>query len=223
MEWVGHHSLIKDPGLLIFHTALFRHFNWPATAQVIGLRARWNPEKVLAALAAMKEAKQQMYTGAYMVTGQSNPKYLAGVEALTRIWKEKKFLGHAIKRENSIEAATKYMSTYRCFGMFVGYEIATDLTYFPLLANAMDKGTWANPGPGAVRGLNRIYNRPLNERLPIAEAIDEMVALHKKLTKIWKGERLSLREIEHSLCEFDKYRRIEKGEGRTKSKYDGKG
>jgi hypothetical protein len=28
-----------------------------------------------------------------------------------------------------------------------------------------------------------------------------------------------MREIEHSLCEFDKYMRVKRGEGRPRSKY----
>ena len=31
-----------------------------------------------------------------------------------------------------------------------------------------------------------------------------------------------LREVEHSLCEMDKYQRVMRGEGRPKSRYNGK-
>lgn len=44
-------------------------------------------------------------------------------------------------------------------GPFHAYEVVSDLRHTALLDHAPDILTWANPGPGAQRGLNRIHNR----------------------------------------------------------------
>jgi hypothetical protein len=81
--------------------------------------------------------------------------------------------------------------------------------------------TWANAGPGAIRGLNRLYDRPLKTQ-PHPEATRcEMMELLKAI-KWPKGAAwpaLEMRDIEHSLCEYDKWKRVHLGEGTPRSKY----
>jgi hypothetical protein len=43
-------------------------------------------------------------------------------------------------------------------GPFLAYEIVTDLRFTALLENAPDIMTWANPGPGAKRGITRLLD-----------------------------------------------------------------
>ena len=47
----------------------------------------------------------------------------------------------------------------------MSYEVVTDLNYTPVLNNAVDRFSWANAGPGAKRGLNRIWDRPLTKSM----------------------------------------------------------
>ena len=80
-----------------------------------------------------------------------------------------------------------------------------------------------------MRGLNRLTGRPLDFCQRSHNWCNEMIALydiavHNLPTNITFRNDLpyELREIEGGLCEFDKYSRIYKGEGRTRSiyKYD---
>ncbi len=101
------------------------------------------------------------------------------------------------------------------FGPFLAYEVVTDLTHTHYLCHAPDLDTFANAGPGAVRGLNRLAGRPLDATLEPAEALREMRALLRQAGRKLPPSfpTVHLREIEHSLCEFDKYERVRLGQG----------
>jgi phosphoenolpyruvate carboxylase len=72
--------------------------------------------------------------------------------------------------------------------------------------------TWANPGPGAKRGLNRVFGREVSESLTSFQANEEMQNLLRICKEALYHEDpmfadLEMRDIEHSLCETDKYLR----------------
>jgi hypothetical protein len=109
---------------------------------------------------------------------------------------------------------------YTGFGGFMAYEVACDLRYTRYLKSAPDLRTWAHAGPGAKRGLNRLLGKGAKERpfLSDAAAAESMCWLLGKIDAAWPhAPALELREIEHSLCEFDKYERARLGEGRPRS------
>ena len=117
------------------------------------------------------------------------------------------------------------MATYRGWGGggFMSYEVVTDLNHTTVLDKAEDRFTWANAGPGAVRGLNRIHGRELNKSLNQKQANEEMFDLLQLavpcITSDIKKETVDMRTIEHSLCEWDKYERVRLGQGTPRSKY----
>ena len=83
---------------------------------------------------------------------------------------------------------------------------------------ASDINTWANAGPGAMRGLNRMKNRDLNYTSKKHDWCLEM----RELLVLACGKYsldFELREIEHSLCEYDKYERVRLKQGSPRSKY----
>ena len=83
----------------------------------------------------------------------------------------------------------------------MAYEVVTDLNYTKILQNVDDKMTWANAGPGAVRGLNRIYNRSLNKSLNQDQANIEMrellhlVSQHEHTLKDTPIKNIDMRTI----------------------------
>lgn len=105
----------------------------------------------------------------------------------------------------------------------MSYEVVTDLNHTPVLSSAEDRYRWANAGPGAVRGLNRILGLPLKKGMGQPMANDYMTKLlstapfyiqpHVPLKEV------DMRTIEHSLCEWDKYERVRLGQGRPRSIY----
>lgn len=104
-------------------------------------------------------------------------------------------------------------------GKFIAYEIVCDLRFRPEFGKATDAMTWANVGPGAYRGLLRLGLDPsvaeMLRLLDLAHSEESMVS-GVILQSKWPFE---FREIEHNLCEFDKYERTRTGIGRPKEKY----
>ena len=97
------------------------------------------------------------------------------------------------------------------------YPIDLDKVADALLEAYKDIMTWANPGPGAMRGLNRIFGRPLDSKQKKPLFIQEMRELLALLNNT--PLPLEMRDIEHCLCEFDKYERTRLGQGRPRSRY----
>jgi len=106
-------------------------------------------------------------------------------------------------------------------GGFMAYELVSDLRHTPVLRDATDINTWANAGPGAKRGLNRVFGRPLKFASSKHGWNEEMKKLLLKVNALKHSyvPTLEMREIEHSLCEFDKYERVKNGEGKPRSIY----
>ncbi|MDI9335929.1 MAG: putative DNA base hypermodification protein, partial [Gammaproteobacteria bacterium] len=118
------------------------------------------------------------------------------------------------------------LSQYQGWGGFMSYEVATDMRWTRYLCQASDICTYANPGPGAKRGLNRLSGRPIEFLPTIQQAIHEMNLVYQQVLKSWPSPSedwpaLEMREIEHSLCEFDKYQRVKNHQGKTRSKFPG--
>jgi len=134
-------------------------------------------------------------------------------------------------RPIKMEDAWDWMRQFPYQGRFTAYEIVCDLRYTALLERAPDINTWANAGPGAIRGLARLHDRFVpNEEKPsrlAAEArvsneqmLEEMCELlvHAHSNHYWpqKWPAWEMREVEHTLCEWDKYERARLGQGKPK-------
>jgi hypothetical protein len=111
-------------------------------------------------------------------------------------------------------------------GPFTAYEVICDMRYQKgMLTAAPDKMTWANLGPGARRGINRLVHGSKDKKA--FRKNEEYVEFMRELLKAspeYLGEHvppLEMREIEHSLCEWDKWVRVHNGEGRPRSLYRG--
>jgi len=117
---------------------------------------------------------------------------------------------------------------------FMAYEYATDFTYSKRYFSnpPKDEMTYGNFTIGSLRGLKRLlgYNPP--ERAPFNKLKDdELKYLTINLLHIWNDYNLlnntgvplcKMREVEHWLCEYDKYMRIKlKETNRLKQRYKG--
>jgi hypothetical protein len=196
----------------------------------------WTPGRpdfktMTAILEARRQAGLQVETGAYMIRAESNrdAEWYAWTKQryiIERVcggmWDRREMLLLPALRE-SIEAATSALMTQYGCGGFMAYEIATDLRHCPgWLDRAPDIMTWANPGPGAMRGLNRLHGRPVRRPRPsLKQAVAEMREL-LEMSPLYLAAHvppLEMRDIEHSLCEMDKWLRVRAGEGRPRSKF----
>lgn len=221
------HLKDEDQATLLFNIMKYRFFNWPPTFYALGgYSDAWNEKVAKKLLKEMKKRGDQIFTGAYIITnsGKKRPKTDIICEALTAAWNRREtFVEYACK-VNTLEMMCEALQVLPTVGKFIAYEIVTDLRHTRMLDTARDVFTWANPGPGAKRGLNRLHNREVKRAVKDTTCVTEMrelleVANKKKHKHVPK---LEMRDIEHSLCEFDKYMRVKQDEGRPRSKYNPK-
>ena len=221
--------LRNDPKVLMA-TVIFRWFNLIETGRTLlehNLLFDWNREK------AIQEITKQpkWITGSYIIKTPNRMDKVTGVaECVSHMWRDKDFiidtLEYALETGNSsLKDTWILLKDYPYMGPFMAYEVVTDLRHTYLLEKAHDITKWANAGPGAMRGLNRLTGRdlkfckrshPWNEEM---QELWELATTERLLGSIFGGGSsggFEMREVEGGLCEFDKYSRIFKGQGRTR-------
>lgn len=233
--WVRQHirEPFKDHPALWHMLLTARFINWPETLGDLlsPVNACWYPggefqwDAVVRVLDARSKSGAQVWTNAYTVStnGRAMPKPLYIVrEVLQTAWLNQLAIEPAA--HSTLQTFCSTAQQIDGIGGFMAYEVACDLRWCPgWLDKAADIHTWANTGPGAKRGLNRLYGRPLEKSIPDKQAVDEMRHL-LDLAPIYLEEHmpeLEMRDIEHSLCETDKYLRVQNGEGKPRSSYPG--
>ena len=240
---------------LWFMLAIARYINWPDTLRHLMDDAEpgtwpseegFDPSKITKALEEYAVAGNKVYTGAYMIRAESDPskewyswskhRYIAEI-VLGRLWEDRAAFTEVLegKRQATLEQVWNVFQQHRYIGWgpFMAYEVVTDLRHTRYLKDALDIYTWANAGPGAIRGLNRLYGRNLEAKPHPRQTNEEMHTLMQDLNRYDEpgfnatfGEpngytpRFEMRDIEHTLCEHDKYQRVANGEGKMRSKYD---
>jgi hypothetical protein len=235
-KWFREH--MRDPlshlSNVVFATICFRWFNRIETGEILlkhDLHANWDPELAWDVL----KDQHPLVTGAFMVktTIGVSPKLKALIELLTNVWVGRSALLLQWDKR-SLMRSWELLLGFPYLGKFMAYEMVTDLRHTDMLANANDICEWANPGPGALRGAGRVvYNDPTHFKGTVAdyEEVGEIMRFlllcskqgHHWPTGLSSGQHewpaWEMREVEHTLCEFDKYERSRLGEGRLKRKY----
>ena len=227
-RWFREHirEPMKNSPDVFMATVIFRWFNWIPTGRTLiehGLLKRWDRKK------AIEEITKQpkWITGAYIIKTPNGMDKVTGVaECISHMWQDREYLAKEIVKTKSLEDTWILLRDYPYMGPFMAYEVVTDLRHTYLLEDAEDVLTWANAGPGAMRGLNRLTGRELGYSKRSHDWVGEMQELYKIVQTRLPAHilqrndmRYEMREIEGGLCEFDKYSRIVKGEGRTRSIY----
>jgi hypothetical protein len=231
-QWFRRHMRdhVKNSTDAVFTTICFRWFNRISTGEVLlehNLHHRWDGKKARRVLADCKP----LVTAAYMVKSPIgvNPKLEGLAQCLDTVWS----LREALLSQwdyTSLENSWCLLLQLPYIGPFMAYEIVTDLRHTIMLERARDIDLWANPGPGCVRGLGRVFfsdplhfvrNRKSDQesmQIRMRHLLVESRQDHR-WPKIWP--KWEMREVEHTLCEFDKYERARLGEGRPKQRYSG--
>lgn len=215
---------------LWFAICLARRINLPETLQELDdLLVEWDAEEAEAILNKRKEQGKQIYSSAYMLTtgGRKVPKnHDTCFNILQPLWEKRLEIGDDIEMCGSLQEAFDIFATGHVgYSSFIAYEVVSDLRYSRYLEQASDVMTWANSGPGATRGLNRLYGREIKKSIKACQAVQDMQYLLQE-AQFYLPEwfpPLELRDIEHSLCEFDKYQRVKTSQGFLRQKYNGKG
>lgn len=236
-RWIAENvrrPLRRDPRVLLA-MYIARWFNRIPTLERLEGRAVSNTNLFLTwnrdyAERRLRDVKP-LVTGAYMVKTPAGKNKLEGVlECIEAFVPHAERVGHEMLAARSLQHATELLQQFPYMGPFMAYEVVTDLRHTYLLDQATDILSWANPGPGAARGLGRVlYGEPERFDRHVKCQVDEMQeAMQMLLARsrdplFWPSDwpKWEMREVEHTLCEFDKYERARLGEGTPKQRYNG--
>ena len=115
-----------------------------------------------------------------------------------------------ILETGTLQELVEFLKQFPGIGGFMGYEYACDLEYTDMF-NPSDKYTWANMGPGALRGMSLLRFGVPGRKMPASEwvacARELLVLLWERVAIEFPEEDVSMREVEHWLCEYQKYRK----------------
>ena len=224
-----------DPVQHLRSAVIFRYLNRVETGQEL-LYPITHPmplgdmlDYVESVLRRMVAERRQILGAAYMI---KTPVGQDKVTGLLEVWRgvlsKEQSIVNEIKAAGTLKAATSILASHWFCGPFMAYEIVTDLRWTPLLNTAPDIMTWANPGPGAARGAGRVIGGPathfnrssLNDLAMIHNIMSDLLEMSTR-PEMWSPEwpRWEMRDVEHTLCEFDKYERARLGEGKPKQLY----
>lgn len=249
---------------VLFATIAFRWFNRISTGEAIlrwgnetfgdplafANRNRWAESLFVESLEnyIRQQCTDGWVTGAYLIKTPDGMDKLAGViENIRNVSAHEEFdetLKVFESGEFSMQGLTVALQEFDYLGPFMAYEVACDLRFTPFMEGAPDILTWANPGPGARRGIHRLMNLWDDPRLKRRSGKragqrsrkqgelfkrEEYVKIMQDLVGMSRDPihwppywpKWEMREAEHTLCEFDKYERIRLGEGKTKQRFAG--
>jgi hypothetical protein len=212
----GEH-LSREPEDVIFRCLLFRFFNsistWELLERLYGDPrlsnfdvGRWYKDM---------DVGQGLFNAAYMTCGvkvfgydKKHGNYLALVKSMVDDGLVERILGAA-----DFAAVYGLLHPYKLVGKFLAYQIATDINYSD--AVDFDDNTFTMAGPGAVRGINKVF-ADTDGRSP-EYLIQWMRARQEEefnkrgvpegIATLW-GHRLQAIDIQNMFCETDKYSRV---------------
>lgn len=208
-----------------FACVVFRLTNWSETAKQLGYPVPWNPKHFIYTLETRKRLGQKIYSGAYTIStnGVAQEKHLYLEAQLTKIWKDREKIRY--KKGETLQAFYERLQKYNTMGSFLAAQVVADMKYIGDALNAPDWWTFVAPGPGSERGLNRVFNRPINKSWPPQAWVNGLRELQimgvDPLIEKYDMPRLSAQDLQNCLCEFDKYERVRLAEGRPRSTYKG--
>lgn len=220
---------LRNQMSVLFATMAFRRFNRIVTGELLlkhGLLLRWNTRRASQLLHEAAKT-QAIFTGAFIVRSPSRDvadKIDWICQGIETVWRDRGYLIERMEECQTLESAWLSVMEYDRWGPFNAYELVTDLRHTYLLERATDIDTWCALGPGGWRGLARLNGqRPSEGRWKLRKPKEPMEVLRGVLARARKRlkslPKLEMREIEHSLCEWDKYERVLSGEGRGKRHY----
>lgn len=218
---------LRDDPAVALATFAFRWFNRISTGQLLLdlLGSDWDPAEARRRLAAHDGP---VVTGAFVVASQRGMNkadgIVHGIELFRELYGGR---GQELLRYDTLEACHSALMEVPYMGPFGAYEVVTDLRHTMYLDTAPDINTWCNMGPGAARGIGRVLHGDPDHysRFNDPHCCEMLLGARELLAEAhggaWPGEwpTWELREVEHNLCEFDKYERIRLGEGRGKRRY----
>lgn len=216
----------------LLNCGIFRYFGSIEFAEEIGFQNEFNPKFLKETAERMLSEKRKVFTGAYVITnnGIVGPKQDVVVDKFLTPFNEslEEIVRISRATQSWMLACQRLMKVYGFGGSgFMAKETLSDAIHTPVLNDCTDRYTWSPVGPGALRGLNRLHNRPLSQSLKEPQALEEMKGLFIRFSSDFKsfmprvGQEFDLHCVQFGLCEIDKYIRLRDGTGKVRAGYKG--
>jgi hypothetical protein len=224
----GDVGLVGAEMVLIWQTILYRLVNRVETFEAVGVPTlnNYDGEKFKAKLVALEDQGKSVFTSAHLtlptkiIGGRKIDKYIEVLDYVHEMIAE---LHQMIILCTTMKDLHEKLQIIPCVGPFIAYEVCTDLAMVGL--TPFDEDQWANPGPGCKKGIRIIFPDPAY--ISLEGAIKKLRVeqeMHFKrlglnfpyLTVNGKVKPLTLRAVEHSLCEYYKYWTVKRKAGKAR-------
>lgn len=214
---------------LWFAMTLSRLVNWPDTLGILRFgredNFQWNPLHFFEDMKFEQAKGKKVFSGAYIVSTNGytmdKAEYLAK-HVLDPLWAAREEIRP--RPGDSLETFFGRLSRFNGLGSFMSGQVIADTKYAGELYKSPDWWQWATPGPGSKRGLNRVYNYPVDHPWTGRTWHQHHAALLMEIEPLVAEAGmpdLHAQDLQNCLCEFDKYERTRLGEGRPRSTYPG--
>jgi hypothetical protein len=220
--------LKDDPVAVTLATVVFRWFNRIETGEILKpmlLSGQWDPVWVTNQLHKVKP----VVTGAYMIKTPAGMSKVRGICHCVDFFVREGMhqdITHNLG-SHTIEGVCDGLMQVPYLGGFMAYEVASDLRWTCVLRDAPDILTWCHLGPGAARGLTWMtgveYDRnSVADQRQMLSSCQELLEMSRISDTYWphRWPAWEMREAEHWLCEFDKWKRGTVENQRLKRRYD---
>lgn len=217
-----------------FQIVAFRHFSniatWNSVVGILGHPPRLEDlasDAFENALTITRAQNGGLYTGAFILCATDSYgrriKHLNHVELFRHMFLRSDLAGDVLAA-SSLAEIFSLLKAYPLTGDFMSYQLAIDLNYSSLVH--FSENDFTQPGPGAVRGLKKIFVDPgdLGQRELIMWLVERQ---HEEMDKRGLafnglfGRPLHAIDAQNLLCEVDKYLRVAEPQltsGRTRIK-----
>lgn len=214
---------------LIFKLTVYRLCNRIETFEEVGVPEfdSFNFIYFHDAVEAIANTGQSVMTSAHLTCPSPKGlyKYEGYLLAVIDTFNKNKEVTNKVKNAKDAKAVHTALTIPYCVGGFTGYEVYCDLCY--LKSIPFTTNDFTNVGPGAIQGIRLLYPNTKGYK----NIYQRLIQLHReqsdwfaklgirfRYTNYLEPVRnsLSLRCIEHSLCEYSKYWLQKKGLGKVR-------
>lgn len=200
-----------------------RMINWPDALDEIDPTTSTIDE----AIEVLKERRNRgdkIFSGAYLITtcGEKMDK----LDYVGRVCND---VNRLVSIFTTLQCQWDQLVRVKGLGSFLAAQVIADLknTKNTIWADADDWWSFVVPGPGSIKGMNYYMERkPLTKNIPLEQFKREIVDAKNYLRDQFNTNSIYLpricnQDLQNCFCEFSKYMRILRMEGKSKRKYPG--
>jgi len=210
---------------IVFQTVVYRLINKKLTFETFGKipsADEWVEFKNFfqeeMRLSKSDSKREKPFTAAHQVMGLDKL-----MDTIEFVLKNKEKISRDLKAAKSLEKCFLIFQEINNIGGFLAWQITADLSELKLIK--FSENIFTCLGPGAKNGLATILNvvsskEELELTKQLTKSMESIFNAMEINFKYFLGKKLTLKTVEHALCEFFKYWRAVQ-EGRSKRKYHG--